>query len=207
LPAARRDLETSRSLHDFEECQSFARIFGDDPAVGCLGFLGRVLLLAGDPEAGCAAGHAAVELARRLGQPQVLATGLALATHLEAWRGNDRVVAQLTAELTSLSQKQSFALWSVVSRFFSAWLRCRAGDPTALDQLSAALVEYDAFGAVLDRPTYAALLSEACWRAGKPELGLQIIEEALCVPPRVRIWDERLRSIAGDCRLALAPSR
>lgn len=192
LEGARGDLEMSCSLYDFQECGSFAQLFGDDPAVGCLGFLGRVVWLLECPERGCAHGHAGIALARRVGHPHVIATALALAIHLEAWRENDSAVSVLTEELASIGRSQSFALWSIVAKFFSAWLRCRTGDASALDELSAALVQYDDFGAVPDRATYAVLLAEAFERLGRHETSRQIAEQALAIPPRVPVWDERL---------------
>jgi DNA-binding winged helix-turn-helix (wHTH) protein len=196
LPEAQRHLETSRALHDYDECLPFTRIFGDDPSVGCLGFLGRVKSLSGDPEAGCRNAHEGVALARRLGHPHVIATSLALAIHAEAWRDNVSVAAKLTEELGHLSESQSFALWGIVARFFAAWLRVRAGHVDGLVGMQRALLEYDAFGAILDRPTYAALLCEACQHARRPKLGVEIARHALATPPRVPLWDRRLARIA-----------
>jgi len=205
LACARQHLELSRSLHDFDECQPFGQIFGDDPSVGCLGFLGWVEVLSGNPEAGCALEQEAIALARRVGHPHVIATALALAIHPEAWRGNEPAVMKLTEELASISRNQSFALWNVVAKFFAAWLRCRAGDVSSLEALASALAEYDAFGAVLDRPAYAVLLGEASCRLDRPEFGLKVVETALAIPPRLPLWDNRLSRIASTCKERLRP--
>jgi DNA-binding winged helix-turn-helix (wHTH) protein len=200
LAGARHHLELSRSLHDFDECQPFGQIFGDDPSVGCLGFLGWVEVLSGNPEAGCALEQEAIALARRVGHPHVIATALALAVHPEAWRGNEPAVIKLTEELASISRNQSFALWNIVAKFFAAWLRCRAGDVSSLDALASALAEYDAFGTVLDRPSYAVLLGEASCRLDRPEFGLHVVETALAIPPRLPLWDAQLSRIVGMCK-------
>ncbi|HMJ11208.1 MAG TPA: AAA family ATPase [Polyangiaceae bacterium] len=200
LADARHELETSRALYDFSECQSFAQIFGDDPAVGCLGFLGRVEWHMGDRHAGLAHGRSALALARDLGHPHVIATALALLIQLYAWSDDEASVAELTAELTRISQNQSFALWSIVAEFFSAWLRARGGDATAPADLQSALDEYDAFGAALDRPTYATLLAEVCCRLKQRDLAVRVVEQALRTPPHAQLWEERLVAVRRQCQ-------
>lgn len=200
LASARSELQTSRSLYDFGECQSFAQIFGDDPGVGCLGFLGRVEWLSEDREGARAYGRQALALARKLGHPHVVATALALLIQIEAWSGDDASVAELSEELTRLSGTQSFALWTIVADFFAAWLRARRGDARALSDLQSAFARYEAFGAVLDRPIYASFFAGVCQSLQQPAAALEILEQARHASPRVPLWDERLEKLERECK-------
>ncbi|MFZ5896058.1 MAG: ATP-binding protein [Myxococcota bacterium] len=200
LALARGELETSRALYDAAECQSFAQIFGDDPGVGCLGFLARVEFLEGNALAARELGREALALARRLSHPHVIATALALNAHIEAWGEHDSAVAEIAEELAAVSRSQSFALWTVIAKFFSAWVRCRAGHHNALSEMCGAFAQYDAVGAVADRATYASLLAEQLLNMGCYDACLEVVSVALTTPPRLRIWDARLEGIREACK-------
>lgn len=204
LPGAIEELSAGRSLYDFEECRSFAQLFGDDPGVGCIAFLGRATWLAGDHAAGLAFGYEALELARRLAHPHVISTALTLVALLEVWQDDARAVANLANELLVLAQNQSFALWSILGRFLSAWARARDGDSGALTELEQALVEYDAHGSIADRSMYATLIAELHLRFGRLHACLKFARAALDTPPRMPIWDLRLSEICAICESRLA---
>jgi adenylate cyclase len=199
LKRARRELETARALYDAAECQSFAQIFGDDPAVGVFGFLARVEHLEGNLDVAAELAREAVALARRLAHPHVIATALALRAHIEAWVNHDAAVAEIADELTRVSRSQSFALWGVIAKFFSAWVRSRSGHHNALSEAFVALSQYDAIGALADRTTYALLFARLLRDANRSEDCAEFVKLSLVTGPRVHLWDERLRELHAAC--------
>src|SRR5262245_473847 len=181
-------------------------LYGDhDPGVCCRTLDARQLWLTGFPDQGLAAIQDAVSLARQVGHPQTTARALYYAGVLHYSRGEYDAVRERATEVLSLGDQYGiFAFFTVGSRL----LAHLAGSPgPELDDLSAELARLQRGGIRARRVVLAMLLAEAYGLAGRPDRGLDVVDEALKAVEAgaERYYESAHHRLRGELRMAVDP--
>jgi DNA-binding winged helix-turn-helix (wHTH) protein/predicted ATPase len=199
--AARAHLEQAIALYDFEQHRSLATQHGDDPALISLGFLAIALWFVGHPDGALSRIREAEALAERLATPY----GIAFAHSFAAWihvHRREAVAAQARCDaLLRLAAEQGFAFFIAEGSALRGWALVQQGrvEP-GLAQLREGLSAHRALGSRMGRPTHIALLADACGRAGRPEAGLEALDEAFATAAETgeRSYEAELHRLKGE---------
>jgi tetratricopeptide (TPR) repeat protein len=172
--------DKATTLYDPLALATTAPLFGQDPHVTARAYLPLNLALLGHLERAREQRVRALEQARRLGHPVILAHTLALAARFMQVLGDDGGLAADTSALSAVASEQGFALFRAVATAHRGALLARAGRHdegiVLLDQGIAAYRETDA---VRELPFLLASLAEAHRGAGHREESLRLLDEAL----------------------------
>lgn len=177
---ARTAMEHSLTFYVAKEHGSHAFVYGQDPAVVALSFLGWALTLLGYPDQGLKRVEEAVALAESSGHPFSSGFGLHCAAIVHALRRESRQVQECTDTEIALSTKHGFPFWIHGGAILQGWAvtqQGRAEDGTV--QLRQGLAGWMGTGADLARSYFLGLLADACLTAQQREAGLAAIAEAL----------------------------
>jgi len=174
---------------------------GWNHAVHTRAWQAHALWLLGYPSQALRRGAEAVRLAGDLELPfnQALATTyLAMLQQLRADPVTARTQAEDAHRLTMRYKAAYYRAWSsILVRYAEAWDQ---PDAERLERLRASIEEFKATGARLRLPYYLGLQARICRKAGRPEEGLAVIDEAL-VGSRAtneRWWDAELHRLRGE---------
>jgi DNA-binding SARP family transcriptional activator/predicted ATPase len=160
-------------------------------ALWCLGY----------PQQALASAATAVQLAREFAQPfnQALAvTYLALLQELCADVDTFQRQAQQAFVLTREYQAPYYHAWaSILVHFAEAWQKPNVASVASLRKAIRAFVDS---GAHLRMPYYLSLLARAYYRAGQPDEGLSVLDQAMAASEQnsERWWDAELERLRGE---------
>ena len=205
LDAALVCLERGLAHYNLRRHTAYAQLYGQDPGMVCLSYSAWALWFAGYPDQALKRSQQALSLAQELVHPYSLAQTLSLVAVLHQFRGETPLVEVQAEAALALSTKQDFAYWSVVSTMLRGWALINRGqlDP-GIDQMNEGLVAWRAMRVKVGRNYFLALLAEVYGKAGRPEEGLQVIDEALDDAAGVGRWIEaELYRVKGELLLAL----
>jgi predicted ATPase len=205
LGAANEHSQEGISRYDRTRHHALAFTFsGHDPGVCAHGFRAINMALSGFPQKAMKLGAEAVALARSLSHPYSLAVAMflcAIVFQLVRQRQSCRDVA---TELLELSQEQGFPMMRGAGMFFSGWATADSGElkqGIALMGQGLALVS-----AVrrLSRPYMLTILANAKADLGKPDEGLELLEDALATTEASgeRWWQAELHRLRGRLLVA-----
>jgi predicted ATPase len=180
VPAAVEDMDQA-AAHAASTTAGFVELrVGANPAVVADAIGGLLRWTAGHPDRAVQRMDLALERARDLDHPYSLAFVLHHAALLDLWRSDAASLAERTSESRALAETHDYAVWSALATILGG-----AGDvligrgAEGLDALEAGFARY------LQLPTppifWPALLTiraEAHGRAGDPERGVALLEEA-----------------------------
>jgi DNA-binding SARP family transcriptional activator len=147
----------------------------------------------------------ALDLARRLGQPfnqAIAATYLALLQQLRADPAVFRRQAEEALDLSTRFKASYYQAWAAILVAYAETLG--RPDPERLGRLRDAIERLKDMGARLRLSYYLALLADGHLRAGKPDTGLEVVDEALSQgrESNERWWDAELHRLRGELLLA-----
>lgn len=199
--AARSHLEQAIGLYDFEQHRSLAFEHGDDPALSALGFLAIALWFAGHPDQALARIEEAEALAARLDTPYGLAFAHSFAAWIHVRRGEAAAAEKACDALARIAAEQGFAFFQAEGAIFRGWSLVEQGRIAAgMAQLHEGLAAHRAAGAQMGRPSHLALLADACRRAGRLEVGLSAVAEALAMVEETgdRSYEAELHRLRGE---------
>ena len=178
--------------------------FPMDTRIGGLAWLANTLFVMGFPDQALAHGRAALAEARALQHVQSHTTALVAAGCVFHCLARDAAATRLHAEeLEALSIRAS--AFRNVARIYRGWVLSEADPEEGIARIEEALADYRATGAGTVVVQALALLAEAQRRAGRPERGLDLLEEALAAVERggERILEAELHRIRGELLQAL----
>jgi predicted ATPase len=185
---------------------------GQDPGVSCGVYAAWALQLLGYPDRAAASMGEAVALARSLAHPFNLAYACHFAAAFHDSRGECAAARALEAQAGALSTEHGFNLFLIAGGIHEGRVLCEQGrGDEGIARIRERLAAWRAIGAELRRPAFAALLADACGRAGRPADGLDAVSEGLAVGARTgqRYWDAELHRLrgalvwqSGDARMA-----
>jgi predicted ATPase len=190
LVMARADLEQSLDLSVTQRLSTSISPSGLDPRIISLIWLGRALWGLGYADQAQQRSQEALALARHLGHTASVAYVEYFTAMLYQ---NRREVASTHAHaqaLIGLAVEQGFVLRGEQGRILRGWVLAMQGDAgEGIMQISQGLAAHQRVGGPeLGRPSVLALLAEAYSQARQPEVGLQVLSEALT---RVEATEER----------------
>ena len=198
---ARVHLEQALALCDAnEEAIATYRRYGTDDKVTALAFLASTLLLLGYPEQSAAAAEEAVSLARAMGLAFTIALTLSQAAFLGTLGGDPQRASAYADETVAYCVKYGLADPAHRARFTQGALLAQGGDPQrGIDLMRSAIV------ATERRTLYLGHLASAHAHLGHPEIGLDLIDEAIQTAEitNERFFEAELYRLRGNLLLML----
>jgi predicted ATPase len=201
LTLARLQLEQGFALYARQPQGSLAVLYGQDPGVGCLRYLARILWLLGYPDQALQRSHETLALARELGHPYSLAFGLLWVTMLHQVRGEGAATQERAETLITLCTEQGEPYWLAGGRVLQGWgLAARGQVEEGIAQMGQGLAAWQATGAEIILPYHMSLLAEMHGSIGRAEEGLSVLTEALSLAERheEHWWDGELHRLKGE---------
>jgi predicted ATPase len=172
--------EKATTLYDPLALATTAPLFGQDPHVTARAYLPLNLALLGHLQQAREQRVRALEQARRLGHPVILAHTLALAARFMQVVGDDEELAADTDALFALASEQGFALFRAVALAHRGALLARAARPDeGIALLEQGIAAYRETDAVRELPFLLASVAEAHRGAGRREESRRLLDEAL----------------------------
>jgi predicted ATPase len=205
LILAHEQFERCASLYSAQHHHAHIAYFGGDYGVLSLAWRSHTLWFLGYPDQALRRSREVVALARNLADPIGQARALAYAAMLREFR-RENAAAQIEAEATlALATQHEIAYYGAWAAMLLAWaLAAERPEAEGIARLRQALADFQATGSGLRWPYYLALLAEIYGRAGQPDAGLSVLDEALAVSAAYgeRWWDAELHRLRGELLLA-----
>jgi predicted ATPase len=206
LVAARAHLEQSLELSTPEQPSTPIFAAGLHPRVASLVWLGRAMWMLGYADQAQQRSKDAVALAQRMEHTPSLAYAEYFATMLYQHRQDARGTSAHAEALMTIADEQGFALRFEQGRILRGWGLAMCGEVAAgVAQIRQGLAALEGIGPKLAQPYHLTLLAEAYDQAGRPEIGLQVLAEALTLleATEERWWEAELHRLKGALLLHL----
>jgi predicted ATPase/DNA-binding SARP family transcriptional activator len=204
LVAARTVLAQSLALYDPQQHNAHAFVYGHDPAVSCLGYLGHILWLLGYPTQAQAKGQELFQLAQNLSHPFSLGHTYIYGTAILAQlRREAPAVQQLAQAGIALATEHKFPFWQTMGTVLLGWSLAQQGQTTlGIAQMSDGIVNWQTGGAKLLVPYFLGLLAQAYGWVGQFDKGLDAIDQAFAVVEQTgeRWYEAELHRLRGELR-------
>lgn len=155
--------------------------FSDHPQVAATCFQGWALCLRGDYRRAEQQAEAAIRLAESFNHPGSLAMALQFAAALYRQLGHVRLAGSLAQRVFDLTGTPDLHLWQMSAQSLLGWQRALAGDREGLNQLQAAMDEFDE---VTGRDRYQRPVlwySDACMALGEYARAEDYLDQCLLV--------------------------
>jgi class 3 adenylate cyclase/predicted ATPase len=191
--AARHHAEQASALYNLQQHQSLAFLYGGhDPGMASLVWKALALWHLGYPDQAALCIHRALPVLEKLAHPYSTVHALSFTAMLYQFLRRDQAVQEWTEAAFPLSHKHGFTYYAAMETILHGWVLTEQGQGEAgIAQMHEGLTTWRATGAELLRPYYLALLAEAYGEGGKPEQGIQVLDEALTgVHKSVEHWWE-----------------
>jgi predicted ATPase len=199
-PAA-ENLEACRLAYEAVDQPSPGFRLLHDPGVSGRAYAAWAFWLLGFPERARAESAAAIALGRKLAHPFSLAYALAFGAFVHQARREVALTRERAEETIGICAEHGFAMYHAVASVFRGWAMAEAGEREAgLAAMESALVAYNATGATLVRPYYAALIAEAEARCGMADQARARLVAALGAAERTgeRVYAAELTRLKGE---------
>jgi len=199
--SAATHLEASRIAYEAVEQPPPAFRLLHDPGAAGRSYAGWAHWMLGRPDAARRESEAAIALALRLSHPFSLAFALVFGTFVDQARRDVAATRERAEATIALCAEHGFAMYHAVATIFRGWAIGEAGERRAgLAVMEAGRDAYNATGAVLVRPYYAALIAEAQMREGMAGPARTNIDAALAEAARTgeRVYEAELHRLRGE---------
>jgi class 3 adenylate cyclase/tetratricopeptide (TPR) repeat protein len=176
--------EQAIALHDPALHRSLAYAYGQDPGVSARSYAALALWQVGFPNRALAMAHDAIEIARD-DLSLVFARCFAAILH---WLRRERdQVAALVAEVVSMSESESFALWLGAGTVLRGWARVASGaESEGLEELQKGMAMLFETGTTVASPLVLLVLADAQRTVGRDDDALGTLDAAFAMAPRGR---------------------
>jgi DNA-binding SARP family transcriptional activator len=166
--------------YDLELHGTLALLYGQDPGVCALSIAALTLLRLGYPERALAYSDRALQLARVVSYPFVLAFTLLLALWLHAARYEMRALLAIVDEQIELTSRHGFPLQLAIAQFDALWARGMLGEASdVIPQMERALADWEGTGAEVGKSVLLGGLAEVCLKAGRIAEGLNFVQAGM----------------------------
>jgi predicted ATPase len=196
--------------YDRRQHHTHAFVYGLDPGVTCLTYMGLVLWGLGYPDQAYRRGQESLTLARELAHPVSLTFALTFTAMLHQFH-REAPAAQACIEADiAIATEQGFLQWIQMDTFIYGWALAeqgRMGEGVA--KMRQGMAAWRAMGADLHRPYFLALLAEARAKMGQVEEGLRLLAEAFAIVRHngESLNEAELYRLQGQLLLAQAGTR
>jgi len=188
--AACDHVQRGLALHDPKLHSAHALLYGGhDPKVCAKGQGALSLWLLGYPDQAAQSADEAVTLGEGLSHHPSLAHALLWAGLVHQLRRDPQAVYEYAKRLRVIGTEHKLAQYTAIGSIMHGWALCYQGQSeVGLDELSRGIEAYAAVQVRLNLAHFTAAFAEACRHAGKVELGLAAIEDAVCLFQVAERW-------------------
>ncbi len=177
--SARVQLETGLQSYDLRQHNPRASGGREDPGILGLTTLASILWLLGYPHQAQQTLHSARSVAEQSADPLSRAMVLGQTAVLHQRRREGRAALDAADAFLTLSQEQGFSFRAATGLIYRGWALVECGKGSeGIEQIRTGLAVVEESGAILARPYYLALLSEAYANAGRVEEALHVLKNA-----------------------------
>jgi predicted ATPase len=193
------------AIYDPARDSANTEVYGQDPRVATLAFGAVACQIGGRPDEALAASAAALELAKKLGQPSSYALALHFAAMLHQHRGDLEGVERHARASVELSRWEGFSFWHAGGTVLRNWGRATAGDGSAIGEIRRGIEAWLATGSLTYHTYHLGLLADALSRHGQPREALKVVEQALAAARAMPegIHESNLHRLKALCLLRL----
>jgi predicted ATPase len=180
FPLALEHLDKAYSAYDHTLHHEDALLYGQNPVVAIRCHASWALWFLGVADLALERIQEALKLARELSEPHGLAHTLYFAANLHQLRREARLAQEYADAAIAVSREHGLALYEAMATVTRGWSLIEQGRvKDGIEEMRHGLAAHQATGAIVGRPHYLALLSEALGRNAQAEEGLRLINEAL----------------------------
>jgi class 3 adenylate cyclase/predicted ATPase len=175
-----------------------------DFGLTCRSYSAVTLFSLGYPDQALERSRQAVQLARDLEQPYVLAFALYIGSYVHKYRREPEAMLAYAEEAVALCTGHNFALWLGGARVQRGWALVALGRvEEGAAEIRRGLTAWLATGAEVARPYFLALLADAELRMGRCADGLRRLDEGLSVAAKLsdRFYEAELYRLRGELML------
>ena len=192
-----------QGIHHYDSRQHATRAFmyGQDNGVTCLIFEAWALWFLGYPEQALKRGHEALSLAQEVQHANTQGFVQTCALWLYQFRREVPKVQEIAEGTIRLSTEHGLPQWEAMSTSLHGWALAEQGHiAEGVTQTREGITALRATGAGLGLPYFLALEAEVYLRAGQPEEGLPVLDEALTLSDATqeRIYEAELYRLKGE---------
>ncbi|SOZ17144.1 ATP-binding protein [Cupriavidus taiwanensis] len=199
---ARTHLEQGLAYYESE--QNHAALYGQDLGVRGISFLARSLWYLGYPTQAGKKSLEALALARKVSHPISLALALVYAAELHQYRNEPHLTRQLADAAIALSAERGFPFWLAWGTILQGWAMAEQGNiGEGIAKIQHGLADYRDTGAEFELPYFLALAAQVYDKAGKTQLGLDALADALTMASskEERYFEAELHRLKGNLLL------
>jgi predicted ATPase len=207
LMTARTHLEQSLRASDSWQPSLTPFLGGQEPGVTALAWLVQPLWALGYADLARQRGQEALALARQVAHPPSLVYAEVYTTMLAQFCRDVTTTHTRAKAAMAVAANQGFGLRVGQGRIFWGWALAMQGDvATGIAHIRQGHTVHQATGSQLYSPYFLAVLAEAYGQAGQPEVGLQVLAEALTLVATTeeRWWEAELYRLRGALLLQRA---
>jgi DNA-binding SARP family transcriptional activator/predicted ATPase len=205
----RHHVEQGIALYDRAQHRSHAFVYGaHDPGTCCRRYASWTFWILGYPARALTESLDSVALAEELAHADSIMLAHAWACWFRDFRRDVDAVQEHVRALIAVGTAQGIPRWQSWAAIFDGWVRAERGEgAAAIAQIRDGL-EADGPGARHLVPYLQSVLARACLKAGQPDEGLRVIEEALAGARTIgeAVWEPELLRLEGELRLATRPT-
>jgi predicted ATPase len=194
------------ALYDSRRHRSLVSLYGQDPGVVSHLWSALTLWKLGFPDQALRDKEAAFALVRELAHPYSQAWALVFGAWFHYFRREDQAIPELADVNLALCREQGFAQMYAWGTMWQGWSLVVQGQPgEGIAYLLQSLATFLQQNLQIMRPSALGLLAEAYGRAGQPEDGLTVLDEAFGLVHRTaeRHGEADLCRLKGELLLAL----
>jgi class 3 adenylate cyclase/tetratricopeptide (TPR) repeat protein len=170
----------ARLLYDPSRHAHHPYVYGQDPLALGYSYAALGLWFLGFPEQAAKSSVRSLELAGRTNHPLTIAGAYSFATDLNHQLKNRDAFSDLAQKTWSVATEQNLPMWAGWSRAMRGYALFESGERDAgIREIQAGLDAFRATGAKLNTAYLTSCLVEAYLAAGKLDLGLEKVDEAL----------------------------
>lgn len=208
LAAARDHLQAAVAEADTVPEPAMLEALGYHPRVIHRSNLATALALLGEVSLATSTAQDAQALAAGHVHPYTTAISLFFDAWTAVHLGDVDLARRCAEQALAAFDGGGFRMWPTAAGVIHGWAEAGNGSADAgADEASAGLSAWEATGARAFRPFLRGLLAEAHWSAGRPEVALDLVEEALDIAAATadRFYEADLHRMRGDLVLQLRP--
>lgn len=180
LSTARHHLDTALRGYAGQGARKHVALYGDDPGLGCMAYLGATQWYLGDPDTAARTCEDMLAQARRIDHPFSMARSLTFSafTHHQM-RDLERLLS-LAEEAVRHAEKFEFPFHAGVGRLLWGWGLCETGEwDRGWPIIEQGFAQYTASGSHMLEPHYLSLMAGLTARRGDPDRAWHFSERAL----------------------------
>ncbi len=207
LIAAQAHVEQGIALYDPQKHRPLTFLYGQDPGVTCLGYASWTLWSLGYPDQALKRSREALTLAEELSHPFSLAFAHGVAAMVRYFRRDWPEGQKQTEMMLALGNEQGFRFFLIMGALHQGGILAQTEKgKNGIEQLRQGLEIFQSSGTKLMRPYWLVLLAEAYGNAEQPEVGLEVLDEALAQVEKTgeRFYEAELYRLKGELLLAQA---